>query len=206
MAIKAGRVGVAPNQVDEFGNINSEATSGYTKQEADTKFETQSHAASTYETQSHAASTYETKSDAATLQPKTLLVPIEMLSGTKLTVESALQGLNSDKTDKNGWSTPETLTIPDDPGLGVLKFSENVQLHLACFWWTGNSNVSASQNLVVQISDVMTEKPIGDMVVPIKNGVTIGVTFYGNNNILVGVVLGASAWSYGSIIVPTTQK
>lgn len=85
MALKAGRVGVAPDQVDEFGKINSEATEGYTKQEADAKFETQT----------HAASTYETKSDAAAKQPINLSVPISMLDGTKLTVESALQGLNA---------------------------------------------------------------------------------------------------------------
>lgn len=40
MSLKAGRVGVAPDQVDEFGKIKSEATSGYTKQEADAKFST----------------------------------------------------------------------------------------------------------------------------------------------------------------------
>ena len=90
MALKAGRVGVAPDQVDEFGNISSSATSGYTKQEADAKFETQL----------HAFSTYETKIEAAALQPKTLAVPIEMLDGSKLTVESALQGLNTQKADK----------------------------------------------------------------------------------------------------------
>ena len=52
MALKAGRVGVSPDQVDEFGKISSEATGAYTKQEADAKFETQSHASSTYETHS----------------------------------------------------------------------------------------------------------------------------------------------------------
>lgn len=89
MAIKAGRVGVAPDQVDEFGKINSEATTGYTKQEADAKFETKT----------HAASTYETKSDAAALQPKTLEVPIHMLHGSVLTVESGLQELEDNKVD-----------------------------------------------------------------------------------------------------------
>lgn len=88
MALKAGRVGVAPDQVDEFGRISSEATSGYTKQEADAKFETQT----------HAASTYETKSEAAALQPILLSVPIEMLEGTALTVESALQMLSEVST------------------------------------------------------------------------------------------------------------
>ena len=81
MSIKAGRVGVAPDQVDEFGTIHSEAIEGYTKQEADAKFETQNHATSTF-------------------QPKTLSVPIEMLSGTKLTVETALQGLNVEKVNR----------------------------------------------------------------------------------------------------------
>lgn len=83
MSLKAGRVGVAPDQVDEFGMIKSEATSGYTKQEADAKFETQTAATEAL----------------ALKQPITLSVPIEMLSGTKLTVESALQALNTDKVN-----------------------------------------------------------------------------------------------------------
>lgn len=41
MAIKAGRVGVAPSQVDIAGNITG-AASGYTKAEADEKFATKS--------------------------------------------------------------------------------------------------------------------------------------------------------------------
>lgn len=79
MALKPGRVGVDPSQVDLFGNIIGGGSGGdiYTKAEADAKFETQT--------------------AAAQLQPITLAVPIEMLSGTKLTVESALQGLNSEK-------------------------------------------------------------------------------------------------------------
>ena len=94
MSLKAGRVGVAPDQVDEFGKIKSEATASYTKQEADVKFETQL----------HAASTYETKTDAAALQPINLSVPIEMMSGTKLTVEQALNGLNGEIHDIEGGS------------------------------------------------------------------------------------------------------
>lgn len=82
MSLKAGRVGVAPDQVDEFGKIKSEATSGYTKQEADAKFETKTAAAEAL----------------AEKQPISLEVPIEMLSGTKLTVETALQGLNEELT------------------------------------------------------------------------------------------------------------
>ena len=89
MSIKAGRVGVNPSQVDPVdGSIISSATSGYTKQEADAKFLTQTDAASTYESKSDASSAHNA------LQPKTLTVPIEMLSGTKLTVETALQGLS----------------------------------------------------------------------------------------------------------------
>ena len=110
MALKAGRVGVAPDQVDEFGKINSEATEGYTKQEADAKFETQT----------HAASTYETKSDAAALQPINLLVPIEMLDGTKLTVESALQGLNTEKLDEGDIFLPGIAAAANS---GSLSFS-----------------------------------------------------------------------------------
>ncbi len=81
MALKAGRVGVAPDQVDEFGRIKSEATSGYTKQEADAKFETKSDAVAAL----------------AEKQPILLSVPIELLSGSVLTVEDALQGLNEEK-------------------------------------------------------------------------------------------------------------
>lgn len=92
MSIKAGRVGVNPSQVNPIdGSILSSATSGYTKQEADAKFLTQTDAASTYESKSDATTAYNA------LQPKTLAVPIEMLSGTKLTVETALQGLNTEK-------------------------------------------------------------------------------------------------------------
>lgn len=64
MSIKAGRVGVNPSQVDPVdGTIKQSAQTGYTKQEADAKFETKTNAASTYETKEHAADTYELKSD-----------------------------------------------------------------------------------------------------------------------------------------------
>lgn len=98
MSIKAGRVGVAPDQVDEFGNINSEATSGYTKQEADAKFETQLHATSTYETKSEATAALAEK------QPIRLTVPIQMLEGSQLvaknTVEDVIQTMNNSMTPK----------------------------------------------------------------------------------------------------------
>ena len=88
MSLKAGRVGVNPADVDPIdGHINPSSLEGYTKEEADAKFETQT----------HAANTYETKTEATLLQPKTLAVPISMLDGSKLTVESALQGLDNGK-------------------------------------------------------------------------------------------------------------
>lgn len=85
MALKAGRVGVAPDQVDDFGKVKSDATSGYTKQEADAKFETQTAAAIAL----------------AEKQSIQLSVPIELLSGSALTVEDALNGLNNEITDIN---------------------------------------------------------------------------------------------------------
>ena len=123
MALKPGRVGVAPSQVDLFGNIIGGGSGGdsYTKAEADAKFETQTHASETYETKSvvsatyetkaHAEATYETKTDASQLQPKTLAVPIHMLHGTLLTVESMFAGdegalTNKELTDSlDEWST-----------------------------------------------------------------------------------------------------
>ena len=52
MALKAGRVGVAKDQVDEFGNIIGGSTpeNVYTKTQCDNKFETKTHASNTYET------------------------------------------------------------------------------------------------------------------------------------------------------------
>lgn len=97
MSLKAGRVGVAPDQVDEFGKIKSEAISGYTKQEADAKFETIAAATSAL----------------AEKQPITLAVPIKMLSGTALTVENALQGINDSVVgdDTALTSTVGTVTV-----------------------------------------------------------------------------------------------
>ena len=83
MSIKAGRVGVNPSQVNPVdGSILSSATSGYTKDEADAKFETQTNASTEYDK----------------LQPKTLTVPISMLQGSQLvsktTVEDVVQTMN----------------------------------------------------------------------------------------------------------------
>lgn len=111
MALKAGRVGVHPSQVDLFGMIQGGGSGdSYTKAEADAKFETQTHAANTYETKdtaaatyetkATAAATYETKTDAAQLQPKTLALPIHMLKGTVLTVEGMFTGDQDALTNK----------------------------------------------------------------------------------------------------------
>lgn len=129
MALKAGRVGVAPDQVDEFGKINSDATQGYTKQEADAKFETKT----------NAASTYETKTDAANLQPKTLALPISMLHGSVLTVEQGFSGLADALTNKeltDMLTVQESAvtdivndaTVDTDIGNHLLKFGKIVNL------------------------------------------------------------------------------
>lgn len=83
MALKAGRVGLNKDLVDEFGYLKGEAPSGeyYTKTQTDNKFETKTHVNNTF-------------------QKKTLEVPIDLLSGSALTVESALQGINEEKFNR----------------------------------------------------------------------------------------------------------
>lgn len=80
MSLKAGRRGLHKSLVDAFGFLKGEMPTGdyYTKTQTDNKFETKTHANNTF-------------------QKQTLEVPIEMLYGTKLTVEDALQGLNEEK-------------------------------------------------------------------------------------------------------------
>lgn len=81
MSLKAGRVGVNPADVDPIdGHISPSSLEVYTKEEADTKFLSKENAVSDYQT-------------------KTLSVPIELLVGSALTVESALQGINSEVND-----------------------------------------------------------------------------------------------------------
>ena len=108
MSLKAGRVGVHPADVDPVsGHISASSSEGYTKTQADDKFLAKNDASSTYLSKSDASSTYESKADASIahnlLQPKQLALPIEMLDGTKLTVESALQSLNGYLDDTLVW-------------------------------------------------------------------------------------------------------
>ena len=130
MALKAGRVGVSPDQVDEFGKISSDATGAYTKQEADAKFETQT----------HASNTYETKTEAAALQPKTLSVPISMLIGSQLvpktTVESVIATMNNAKT---------TAELTDD----VTAIYEKITLRK--FLWVTSATLTIPKNTVTPI-------------------------------------------------------
>lgn len=76
MALKAGRVGVNRNQVDEFGNIKGSVTpeNVYTKTQCDNKFETKTHANNTF-------------------QNKNIELPLHLLNGSQLTVESGLHAL-----------------------------------------------------------------------------------------------------------------
>ena len=193
MSLKAGRVGVNPSDVDPVsGRINSSSTDAYTKAQADDKFLSKVDAASTYESKSDASTAHNqlqpktlavpiemlsgTKLTVETalqglnsdMQPKTLAVPIEMLSGTKLTVETALQGLNSDKQDKGSWTTPVELL--NDTTYGSLKFSENVKEHLACIVFRGNSTAPSAiiDSGYVDI-DIATEIPVFDFIASAMN-------------------------------------
>ena len=83
MALKPGRVGVDPSQVDLFGNIIGGGSGGdsYTKAEADAKFETKSEATAAL----------------GLKQNINLQLPVELLAGSALTVETALHGINDEK-------------------------------------------------------------------------------------------------------------
>lgn len=58
MSLKAGRVGVRPDQVNLDGSITQSASGAYTKSESDNKFLAKTDAASTYLSKSDASSTY----------------------------------------------------------------------------------------------------------------------------------------------------
>lgn len=114
MSLKAGRVGVAPDQVDDFGVIKSEATGGYTKQEADAKFETKTNANTEY----------------AKLQPKTLSVPISMLQGSllvpKTTVEDVIQTMDNAMTNRELTDAVTQNETTIELETGITKWTENV--------------------------------------------------------------------------------
>ena len=125
MALKAGRVGVAPDQVDDFGKVKSEATSGYTKQEADAKFETQTAAAAAL----------------AGKQPIQLSVPIEMLQGSVLTVEEALNTLNTEVTPVGGSITYEEGVRQNAPdAVPLSKFLEICFITIDLLGVVGNTS------------------------------------------------------------------
>ena len=135
MSLKAGRVGVNPADVDPIdGHISPSSVDSYTKAQSDAKFETQT----------HAELTYETKSDAAALQPIRLSVPIELLHGSVLTVEEALNGLNEEQQVSAGACSDfvEGSTLNIDVGNHLIKQGEVVFMQLGldsvtCTAWTG---------------------------------------------------------------------
>lgn len=116
MSLKAGRVGVAPDQVDVFGKIKSDATTGYTKQEADAKFETKSDATTSL----------------AEKQPIQLNVPVKLLMGSALTVEDALQGLSNACIDAAESAVTDIVTGASvgDAGNHLIKVGKVVTLTL----------------------------------------------------------------------------
>lgn len=104
MAQRAGRVGVNPADVDPVtGHVNVEVPGNvYTKTQVDNKFLTKTKAASDYQT-------------------KELAVPIQLLDGSALLVEDALQGLNSQKQDKH----VDVITPVLEDGLSFNQTSPN---------------------------------------------------------------------------------
>lgn len=131
MALKAGRVGVAKDQVDEFGRITGGSTpeNVYTKSQCDNKFETKTHADNTF-------------------QPMTLAVPLTMLNGSVLETvsnnEDALGVLNDNKLNS--------------ADVGGLKFRDNdgtAQYQLPNGEWTNFS--SGGSDNVIDLSSLSPE-------------------------------------------------
>lgn len=126
MAQRAGRVGVNPADVNPVtGHVNVEVPGNvYTKSQVDNKFLTKTKAASDYQGKNLAVPIQMLDGSKLTVedalqglnsqkQNMQLAVPIHMLDGTKLTVETALQGLNSDKLDKSSWVRLSDYDIKD---------------------------------------------------------------------------------------------
>lgn len=174
MALKAGRRGLHKRLVDAFGNLNGEAPSGeyYTKQQTDDKFETKTNANNMF-------------------QKKTLEVPLEMLSGSKLTVEDALQGLNEEKftyADNGVLGARNFLdldgTVGVDSGKGLSASLSNYALTI-----TGQRNSSTGW---------------ADISVNLKNPITLkaGVRYKLDCGITPpSYIIGARLWKSGSSIV-----
>lgn len=104
MALKAGREGLNPKFVDPVdGSLIMSEAGGYTKDEADAKFET--------------------KTDASNLQPKTLAVPIHMLNGTVLTVEGMFSGDQGAKTNKELTDSMDVWIATGTVSSGAVSFT-----------------------------------------------------------------------------------
>ena len=150
MALKAGRVGLNKDLVDEFGYLKEDAPSGeyYTKTQADNKFETKTHVNNNFQKKTLEVPIELLSGSALTVesalqglneekQNMTLEVPIELLSGSALTVESALHGLNEDKlnvTDARQWVdyVKNITKIVDDSSvtIGTIHFYVNLSLQM----------------------------------------------------------------------------
>lgn len=132
MALKAGRVGVAPDQVDDFGKVKSDATSSYTKQEADAKFETQTAAAAAL----------------AEKQPIQLSVPLELLTGSALTVEDALNGINNEVTES------VTAQITSEVGTFAVRSLMKVgKVVCLTFNLTLTQNITAWDSVIISVPE-----------------------------------------------------
>ena len=151
MAQRAGRVGVNPVDVDPVtGHVNVEVPGNvYTKTQVDNKFLTKTKAASDY-------------------QAKALSVPIELLDGSALTVEAALQGLNSQKQDKQ-------LVVPIQLLNGSVLTVEAALQALANN--TKQGTVTSNYTLASGYNKVFRNNNIVSSLIRINN-VTGGVTAY----------------------------
>lgn len=135
MALKAGRVGVAKDQVDEFGKIVGSGPSGeyYTKSQADNKFETKSHVNNTF-------------------QKMELEVPIELLNGSVLTtVETALHGMNEEFSDLPTGGGVDYSTVEQDTGI---KFIDGKEIYQKCYVFSQGSYVNIGSSWTTVLSDI----------------------------------------------------
>lgn len=216
MAQRAGRVGVNPADVNPVtGHINVQVPGNvYTKTQVDNKFLTKTKAASDYQT-------------------KELSVPIELLDGSALTVETALQGLNSQKQDKhlsspmdtlvgsqetvedmlaacNGYAPVQTINVYDnaDPTtvIGVLSILKGNDI---CFIrFLGNSvipSTPASTYYTFDLSSYFTGcmLPIGECVVKMRNFDVMSLRTDFELRIYPGTE--KNAWSSGFMAVPVVK-